>query len=108
MKRADGYTDEQVKAWCICGTGWEIGSLADNPRQECPLHGGFVVEWQVFLPSGEAMGTEARSDEFLDDDPLRYALESIEGGELSSIRRTEDLNAYLQYRLLTPWHGANA
>lgn len=98
--RADGYTEEQIKAWCRCHTA---------PDTECPLHGGLIVEWQVFTSDGQPMGVEAVSEEFWDHveaGPLHAALDYIEGGELLSIRRTEDPKAYLQYRLISPWHKA--
>lgn len=118
MKRADGYTDEQIKRWCVCPPAGQWPE--QNP--ECPLHGGYDVEWLTFCrevslipedfkPMGLARGTSE-----YDGDP-RTKLEALQEAEyeLASIRRYDEratpaleIQYKLRYRLIGPWLPANA
>lgn len=109
-RRADGFTEEQIKAWCLCSSG-------EAPNEDCPLHGRFDVEWSVFVrevtlleEQFAPMGTEYTSEQ----DGRHEALESAEY-ELQSIRNYDGhyqpdkrIEYRLRYRLLMPWKDANA
>lgn len=112
LVRADGYTEEQIKRWCICGRKNPLAF--DGPEIDCPLHGGHVVEWQTFVKAAdgalEFMGCNYVSDEYDDvERPLADALDRAEA-ELESIQRDEGpaTEVVLQYRLIGPWQTARA
>ena len=119
MTRADGYTEEEIRLWCTCIRNQTPDSF-EGPDIECPLHGGFVVEWVTFRRDTfsendfEPMGTNYVSDEYADEPrPLQDALWRAED-ELASIRRYDENNsAYnceyqLRYRLIGPWKGSQS
>lgn len=95
LVRADGYTEEQIKRWCQCGTTY---ATYEGPVIECPLHGGYVVEWVAFTREigtlveepFEPRGVSYTSDEYTDEsNPLAEALDRAEN-ELDSIRRYDE------------------
>jgi hypothetical protein len=116
--RADGYTEEQIKRWCACGTTY---ATYDGPEKDCPLHGGYDVEWlsfsrevsllpEDFKPIGLARGTAE-----YDSNPrtMQEALQEAEY-ELASIRRhderttpSREFEYELRYRLIGPWLRPN-
>ncbi len=113
LVRADGFTEEQIKRWCQCGTTY---ATYEGPVIECPLHGGYVVEWVTFRAeltlletAFEPMGSSYSSDEYADEErPLWEALIRAEN-ELASIQRYDSLGApvsleyQLRYRLIGNW-----
>jgi hypothetical protein len=104
VSRADGYTEEQIKAWCACAHNQTPDSY-DGPDIECPLHGGMIVQWQVFTRDGQPWGSPLSEEPRTDMWALHTALEYAERAVLQRVRRTEDPKAYLQYRLISPWHA---
>jgi hypothetical protein len=117
--RVDGYTEEQVKRWCACGTP----PATEGPEEECPLHGRYDVEWLTFCrevslipedfkPMGLARGT-SESDEDCQTRTKQEALLEAEY-ELASIRRYDEranpsleIEYELRYRLIGPWLRPN-
>lgn len=86
------------------------GPTPTGPKEECPLHGRYAVEWQVaYLVEGklELISHEFRSDEHEDGD-LAYTLWRADQ-ELTAAQVDDPDNDYfLVCRLLLPWQRPRA